>query len=436
MAAKPVGNSAARGDPLPRRERALELGVDRARPDDRAGPSREPVPQRSSASCAAATHRGCCGQAEVVVRRERHDRAAVGERAFGPVRVEVARRAPAPGGADRVAFAVGPVAPRHGAVTSSIASASASTMRWSSARGDRERRHQHDDVAERPQQHAALDRRRATRAGPSAARRAAARARRRPSGPASRTSRTAGFDATRSCEQRRAARRIARARWRARPTRRSARGGAARPRRRARSRRRSGRGTACAARGRRRGTASNTRPLATVADIGEVAAGDALAEAQQVGARARTARDANSVPVRPKPVATSSQISSTSCARHAAPSAREAARGRRAACRPRPARAARRRPRRARTRGRSTIAAAIVEAVGRRRTPARAAPGSAADRRCRCRSRRRRATARRSCRRGTRRRTRGTSSGASPRLIQYWNAIFSACSTAAAPSDA
>ena len=62
--------------------------------------------------------------------------------------------------------------------------------------------------------------------------------------------------------------------------------------------------------------------------------------------------DANSVPVRPKPVATSSQMSSTSCSRHAAPSARERRRGRRAACPPRPARAARRPPPRARARAR------------------------------------------------------------------------------------
>ena len=55
----------------------------------------------------------------------------------------------------------------------------------------------------------------------------------------------------------------------------------------------------------------------------------------------------------------------------------------------------------------------------------------------RCRSRRRRPRARRSCRRGTRRRTRGTWCGPStPWFAQYWNAIFSACSTAAAPSDA
>ena len=74
--------------------------------------------------------------------------------------------------------------------------------------------------------------------------------------------------------------------------------------------------------------------------------------------------DANSVPVRPNPVATSSQISSTSCSRHAAPRPARPLGGRRAACRPRPARAARRSPRRAPTRARATIAAARVEAVG------------------------------------------------------------------------
>ena len=72
-----------------------------------------------------------------------------------------------------------------------------------------------------------------------------------------------------------------------------------------------------------------------------------------------------------------------------------------------------------------------------RRSRGRAAPGSAAGRTRRCRSRRRRPRARRSCRRGRRRRRRGSVvRPVTPWLAQYWNAIFSACSTAAAPSEA
>ena len=83
----------------------------------------------------------------------------------------------------------------------------------------------------------------------------------------------------------------------------------------------SGRGRACAPRGRGRGT--RRRPAA--GDGGrhrQVAAGDALAEAAADRGARRTARLANSVPVRPKPVATSSQISSTPCARQASATAR------------------------------------------------------------------------------------------------------------------
>ena len=117
--------------------------------------------------------------------------------------------------------------------------------------------------------------------------------------------------------------------------------------------------------------------------------------------------DANSVPVRPKPVATSSQISSTSCSRHAACNGANV--GGRGELHPRGAlherlddhgrELARVRADQASPRPRSTRGP---------RSAARAAPGSAADRTRRCRSRRRRRRARRWCRRGTRRRTRGT----------------------------
>ena len=116
------------------------------------------------------------------------------------------------------------------------------------------------------------------------------------------------------------------------------------------------------------------------------------------------------MPVRPKPVATSSQIRSTSCSRHAAPSAR------------RPSGSASCMPAAPCTSG-STITAASScgvrgdhrDAVSKQRgiaeLRARAARESAADRRGRCRSRRRPPRARRWCRRGTRRRRRGTACG-------------------------
>src|SRR6476620_1165432 len=73
------------------------------------------------------------GETEVVVRRERHDGAAVGsELPLGPGGVEVARLAPAAGVADGARFGVGPLAPGHAAATSSIAPDSASTIRRSS----------------------------------------------------------------------------------------------------------------------------------------------------------------------------------------------------------------------------------------------------------------------------------------------------------------
>ena len=231
------------------------------------------APAVDAPSCAAAIDRRVLGEPEVVVRRERHHRPAVGrELALGPGGVEVARRAPlARRRGSRVGLAVGPLAPASRsltvAATSSSASASACTIAVQLLRRDRERRHEHDDVAERAQQHAALDRAPRTPAGPSAARRPAARARRRPSGRAG-APRAPRERRDAVVEQRRAARRSGRARWRARPTRRAARGGAARPRPRARSRCTSARGRACARRGRGRGTRRTPGPLATVADIG------------------------------------------------------------------------------------------------------------------------------------------------------------------------
>ena len=90
--------------------------------------------------------------------------------------------------------------------------------------------------------------------------------------------------------------------------------------------------------------------------------------------------DANRVPVRPKPVATSSQIRSTSCFAAGVGELARRPPERRAACPRRPARAARRRRRRARRACARDQPAAIVEAVGSSK-PGRAGPGSAAGRR-------------------------------------------------------
>ena len=145
--------------------------------------------------------------------------------------------------------------------------------------------------------------------------------------------------------------------------------------------------------------------------------------------------DANSVPVRPKPVATSSQISRTSWVRHAAPSAS------------RPSRSARRMPAAPCTSG-STITAASSEAWAATMSIAVSKQrGSENDG---ARSTGNRSASNRSVPKppsptesapivspwyaspNARKRVCVTV----PRFAQNWNAIFSACSTADAPSDA
>ena len=112
FAAKPVGKSAARGVAFHAASSCSSSRVDRARADDRAGPSRARCPS-GRARRARPRHRRVRGEAEVVVRRERDDGAAVGgERAFRARGVEVARRAPAAGGADRPSLARRPTRPR------------------------------------------------------------------------------------------------------------------------------------------------------------------------------------------------------------------------------------------------------------------------------------------------------------------------------------
>src|SRR2546421_4295422 len=116
---------------LPVRQRRFEVGVHGARAHDqtsRAGPRPPPVER--------GVRRGhdqrVLREPEVVVRREGHDGAAVGEELpLGPGGVEVARLAPATGVADGGGSGAGPVAPAHAAATSSIATDSASTIRRS-----------------------------------------------------------------------------------------------------------------------------------------------------------------------------------------------------------------------------------------------------------------------------------------------------------------
>ncbi len=149
LAAKPVVNSTAASVCFQSASSRLELVVHRARAHDeprRAGPGAPTV----DGVVRGGDDRGVVGEAEVVVRRERHE-------ALGRRRVERARRAPLPGVDDVLRSGRGPLVPGH--VVDLVEGAG---QRVHGAvqllRRDRERRHQHDDVAERSQQHAAVDR--------------------------------------------------------------------------------------------------------------------------------------------------------------------------------------------------------------------------------------------------------------------------------------
>ena len=112
-----------------------EPTIRRAEPD--------PAPHRSRAAWAAAIDVGVLGEPEVVVGRERHDRAAVGRRA-SPARpggVEVAGRAPAPGAADGARPRRRPSRAGHASrrVTSAIGLGEDVDDALDLVRGDRER---------------------------------------------------------------------------------------------------------------------------------------------------------------------------------------------------------------------------------------------------------------------------------------------------------
>ena len=293
----------------------------------RAAPA--PVPQRSIAACAAATTRRVLGEPEVVVRRERDDRPPVGcELAFraGGVEVDAARatdRRPGSPGLARRPRRPNPTGrPAHDAspvVTSSSASARVCTIRWSSSDVTVERRHEDDDVAERAEEHPALDRGGADPAAPAqpVRRRRELDAAHEPAQPDVRDLGQRDDPVVEQIAQlvragAHVGEHVARVD--------AARGGAARPRPRARSRCRSARGTASAPRGPDRGTPRTRGPTRRSPTSGGTRrSGPCRGRAGRVGCAACS--DANSVPVRPNPVATSSQISSTSCSRHAAASA-------------------------------------------------------------------------------------------------------------------
>ena len=197
FAAKPVRTGPRPALPLPVGERPLELGVLGPAHDNE--PRRPaPAPYRSSERrlVRRGDHRGVLGEAEVVVRRERHDRRCRRERERGSAPERSKRdslggapaigtrwRHPGLGRRPRLA-SHGHRSPRRPRL------AGTSTIRSISSHGDRQRRHEHHDVAERAQQHAAPHRRRAPPAAPSQPVAPAAPARRPTISPRNRTSRT------------------------------------------------------------------------------------------------------------------------------------------------------------------------------------------------------------------------------------------------------
>ena len=189
-----------------------------------------------------------------------------------------------------------------------------------------------------------------------------------------------------------------------------------------------------ARRGRRRGRPRRPRPRPPWPTAGRYPPVIPLPRQSRSGRNSGPAHsEANSVPVRPKPVATSSQISSTPCRRQASPT-RARSPGRPPACPTAPC-----------TSGSMTTAASSSAWASTRPTALSAqsgvgvargpdAPGSAAGRRARCRTAvPEREGADRVAVVGV---ARGPGTGSrpgSPRLTQYWKAILSACSTADRP---
>ena len=383
--------------------------------------------------------RGVLRQPEVVVRRERHDRPPVGrELALGPGRVEVARLAPLPRAADRRGLPLRPLAPSSRQLTRAPdrwRPRASPTMRSSSGvvivSGGMSTTTSPSGRSSTPRSTAAAHTRRPQRSA--VGRRRELDAAHEPAAAAPPGPRRAARCGRRAA---RAAPRSGRARWRARRTPRAARGGAARPRPRARSRCRSGRGTACARTRSGPRNASKTRRSPTVADIREVPGGEALAEAQQVGAQPAL--------LRREQRAGASEAGRDLVADRAA----RRARGTRAASGASASAGASCMPAAPCTSGSTITAASSSRVLG---DHAAAAARSSRARR----TRGARSTGNRSGSKTSVPKPPSPTDSApmvspwyappnarnvvrpvTPRFTQYWNAIFSACSTRAAPSDA
>ena len=215
LAAKPVGNSSAASVPFQPASVGLEVVVHGSGARRPGGEAPDPVPQRSTAAMAPrpSTAR-VLGQAEVVVGGERDDVRPVGRRArpSGPGRVERrGARATGPRRGSPSASASTqrvPVAASRAHVAAHLVDRASparrrcarSRRRWMVSSGMSD-----DDVAERAQQHAPAHAPRRTPGGPSAARRRAAPARRRPSARAGARRATAGERGDPFVEQRAAA---------------------------------------------------------------------------------------------------------------------------------------------------------------------------------------------------------------------------------------
>ena len=204
LAAKP-GREQQRGlGALPVGQLGLELVVDGPAADDEArGPAAGAPPVDRLARPRRRPPGGRPGRGS----RWRRTTRPAGRRAsaLGQRAVERADRPPAVRAADRVE-ARARCAPRQARHPASVTSAMAAATRVDDALdlvgGAGEHRHQHDHVAERPDQHAALHARRPTRAGPSAGRRAGGASSMPVIRPRWRTSRTAPSGATRSARSR------------------------------------------------------------------------------------------------------------------------------------------------------------------------------------------------------------------------------------------
>ena len=188
FAANPVGNDSAASVPLPARQLGLELLVVAAVADHEARGAGAEAPLVEG-DVGGLHHRGVRGQPQVVVRRERHDLAALERdlREPTPSRARSARHRPP--SRMRLEPAGDPLRPGHRITrprrrrdTSAMASATVVDDPVDLVGGGGEHRHEHDHVAQRPDQHAALHAAGRHPAAPAQPVRRAGPARCRPSG--------------------------------------------------------------------------------------------------------------------------------------------------------------------------------------------------------------------------------------------------------------